>query len=211
MTIVDTTFNNNPTIKPTNTTGATTGGTTVVVKPVVTNKTAPIVSPVYTTTTVVQVQNETESGGNSTLMIAVICSIVGVILFGGAIGYFIYKKFARTSSPTMDQSMKAVEQSSKVGNSVAHGGSPDNMIGDEIYEEQYHPSGRVVDIFNMAGDPIKKMNEADDVIREESEAADDDDESSASPDHQDNAAAAGAQDSHTINMLTNVKDTHVHE
>ena len=31
-------------------------------------------------------------------MIAVICSIVGVIVFGGAIGYFLYKKFTR---PTM--------------------------------------------------------------------------------------------------------------
>jgi len=41
------------------------------------------------------------------------------------------------------------------------------MVGDEIYEDQYHPTGRVIDIFNMVGDPIRKMNEADDVIKED--------------------------------------------
>lgn len=62
-------------------------------KPVITNKTAPVVAPIYNTTTIVQIRTEEEQGGNSTLMIAVICSIVGVILFGGAVAYFLYKKY----------------------------------------------------------------------------------------------------------------------
>lgn len=55
------------------------------------------------------------------LMIAIICSIVGVIVFGGAIGYFLYKKFSRHIVPTTQadsNGMKALEQSSKaeIGN-----------------------------------------------------------------------------------------------
>jgi hypothetical protein len=83
-------------------------------------------------------------------------------------------------------------------------------VGDDIYEDQYHPTGRVIDIFNMVGDPIRKMNEADDVIKEEeeSEAADDDD-SSASPDQHRSGSGGQDQDSHRIGMLTNARDSRI--
>jgi hypothetical protein len=114
---------------------------------------------------------------------------LGVTVVGGGIGYFLYKKFIQKSRAPGDQSMKVVDQSSKVGASnsaIEEGCSPDNMIGDEIYEEQYHPTPRAggIDIFNMNEDPMKKFNAADDVISEEQIGADEEDSELPSPDRE---------------------------
>lgn len=94
-------------------TTATTGtSTTIVVTQPVTQPTTvpttpitrPIVAPIVLNNTVISVQTEEESGSNSKLMIAVVASILGLIVFGGGAGYFLYKKYARASTPTLDQS-----------------------------------------------------------------------------------------------------------
>ena len=99
-------------------------------------------------------------------MIAVICSIIGVIIFGGAIGYFIYKKY-RQSLPTLDSAPKQVDQSSKEG---ASGVIPD-VINEDFYDEQYHPKVEYGNIFSR-GDPFDKANKADDVDEEDYEQTD---------------------------------------
>lgn len=51
----------------------------------------------------------------------------------------------------------AVDQTSKAG--ITHG-SPE-ILGDDVFEEQYHPSSAVIDIFGRGNDIIKKANMAD--------------------------------------------------
>jgi hypothetical protein len=86
---------------------------------------------------------------------------VGVILFGGAGSYFLYKKYSRLSHATQVNAQK-VDQSSKDHVSQA---SPDGMIMDEHMEDQFHPKADF-DIFGR-NDPFKnKMNNADDVEEE---------------------------------------------
>jgi len=91
-------------------------------------------------------------------MIAVICSIIGVIVVGSAISYFLYKKFNRGTSPVSDKSSKEVEQSSK--QSVQN--ITPNVVGDDMYQDQYHPSA-AFDIFGRGDKFMQKANEADDL------------------------------------------------
>lgn len=62
-------------------------------------------------------------------MIAVVCSIIGVILIGGVSGYFLYRKYARNAIDKVDHTSHPVDQSSKV-NSIA--GSPE-VLGDDMF------------------------------------------------------------------------------
>lgn len=77
------------------TTNSSSGSVTV--KPVVTNKTAPIVAPIYTTTTVNEIQTEVDDskGGSSIITIAVVSSILGAIIIGVVVLYFVFKKFGK--------------------------------------------------------------------------------------------------------------------
>jgi len=58
-----------------------------------------------------------------------------------------------------------VDQTSRPA--ITHG-SP-SVLGDDVFEEQYHPSTAVIDIFGRGKDIIKKGNQADDIeeIRED--------------------------------------------
>jgi len=90
---VDTTISiNNGTSTTTNSSSGS-----VTVKPVVTNKTAPIVAPIYTTTTVNEIQTEVDDskGGSSIITIAVVSSILGAIIIGVVVLYFVFKKFGK--------------------------------------------------------------------------------------------------------------------
>lgn len=114
-------------------------------------------NPQYVNNTIVQIHQEEESGSNNAVTIAVIAAILGVIVVGGVAGFFIYRKYARLSSPTHVDAQK-VDQSSKDHVSQA---SPDGMMDDHL-EEQYHPKADF-DIFGR-NDPFKnKANHADDL------------------------------------------------
>jgi hypothetical protein len=117
--------------------------------------------PIYKNNTIVIVKSE-DTPASNTLMIAVICAIIGVIIFGGAAGYFLYRRYTRQSLKTLDASSRPVEQSSKAES--MHGGSPD-CLADDVYQEQYHPKAEF-DIFGK-GDPFAKGNMADDVEEED--------------------------------------------
>ena len=148
----------------TQTTGIPTTGTTVIT-PVVTPITPTVQPVVIVNSTVIQVQQQ--QGGSSTVMIAVICSIIGVIVVGSAISYFLYKKFNRGTSPVSDKSSKEVEQSSK--QSVQN--ITPNVVGDDMYQDQYHPSA-AFDIFGRGDKFMQKANDADDLDEDQDSPVD---------------------------------------
>ena len=148
----------------TQTTGIPTTGTTVIT-PVVTPPTPTVQPVVIVNSTVIQVQQQ--QGGSSTVMIAVICSIIGVIVVGSAISYFLYKKFNRGTSPVSDKSSKEVEQSSK--QSVQN--ITPNVVGDDMYQDQYHPSA-AFDIFGRGDKFMQKANDADDLDEDQDSPVD---------------------------------------
>ena len=59
--------------------------------------------------TVVVVKTESVPSGQNTLMIAVVCSIIGVILIGGVSGYFLYRKYARNAIDKVDHTSHPVD------------------------------------------------------------------------------------------------------
>lgn len=62
-----------------------------VVKPIVLPTNQAVPQHIYNTTTIEIVKEQKEAPVDNTLMIAVIASIVGVIVVGGVVGFFIYK------------------------------------------------------------------------------------------------------------------------
>ena len=119
------------------------------------SKDKPIVQAIYNSTTVDVVRKE-EANRQNVVMIAVIATIIGVIVIGGVVGYFLYRRYQINLIATKSQGPHLPDQSShgKMGQE-----SP-GFIGDDVFEEQYHPQG-VVDIFGRGNDIIKKGNEAD--------------------------------------------------
>jgi hypothetical protein len=112
---------------------------------------------VYSNNTVVLVKTETETSGTNVLIIAIISSIVGLIIVGAGVSYLIYRKYFKAQ---IDTKLNQINQSSKENMSP---GSP-SIMGDEYFEEQYHPKSDMSIIF---GDPFKhKVNDADDIAVE---------------------------------------------
>ena len=108
------------------------------VLPVLTNKTAPIVAPIYTTTTVNQVQTveDDDHGSNSTVTIAVICSIVGLIIIGGSVAYyFMYKRYQLGRRANLGAASQTVVKSQAKEDDVSSCQGDNVDIAEEDYEE----------------------------------------------------------------------------
>lgn len=117
-----------------------------------------MVLPVYNTSTINIVKRVDESQ-NPVVMIAVTASIISVIVIGGIVGFFMYRRYTSSLiAQKSHQASKKVDQTSRADMTPA---SPE-IIGDEIFEDQYQyqPHG-VIDIFGRGNDIIKKGNDAD--------------------------------------------------
>ena len=93
-------------------------------------------------------------------MIAVVATIIAVIVIGGLIGYFLYRKHVNNLIARKGQHTSTpVDQTSRADMTPA---SPE-VLGDDVFEDQYQyqPNQAVIDIFGRGNDIIKKGNEAD--------------------------------------------------
>ena len=108
--------------------------TTNVNKPTVPNQKP---TTVYKNNTIVVVKSEGGSSDNSKMTAIVVSVILAVILACIGVGYYLYKKgiiFGNKNLPTVIN--KPIDQSSKISQS----NSP-NMVGEDMFEDQYHPKG----------------------------------------------------------------------
>jgi hypothetical protein len=179
------------------------------------SKEKPIVQAIYNSTTIDVVRREeVASRQQNIVMIAVIATIIGVIVIGGVVGYFLYRRYQINLIATKAQGPHLADQTSRGQMTPA---SPE-VIGDDVFEEQYHPHG-VVDIFGRGNDIIKKGNEADAIEEEAIKEDFDEDESSDRPDNQSSGApesagrtgSGGSNNLTTRNLVTNARESTLHE
>lgn len=179
------------------------------------SKDKPIVQAIYNSTTIDVVRREEVSRQQNLVMIAVIATIIGVIVIGGVVGYFLYRRYQIKLIATKSQGPHLADQTSRNSMTPA---SPE-VIGDDVFEEQYHPHG-VVDIFGRGNDIIKKGNEADaieEAIKEDfdedqsSDRPDEDNQSSGAPESAGRTGSGGSNNLTTRNLVTNARESTLNE
>lgn len=147
-------------------------------------------------------------------MIAAIVSIVAVILVGGVIGYFVYRKYQRKIIELTEAKAKPVDQSHStrvhINATSPNVCSPGGMEDDEGFEEQYHPQVVNLEIFN--GDFLKKkVNDADHVDEQCIESSEDDDQSSSAREGSGGSNGGGVITQQESNLVTQARISRIRE
>ena len=185
-------------------------------------KDKPIVQPIYNSTTINVLKNADAS--NPVVMIAVVATIICVIIVGGIIGYFMYRRYTSNLIARKGQHTSTpVDQSSRANMTPA---SPE-VLGDDFFEDQYQyqPNAAVIDIFGRGNDIIKKGNEADAIEEAIKEDPDEDLSSSERGDHLSSGeppqsveggsngrtGSGGSNQNTTRNLVTNARESTLNE